>query len=172
MTFGDTRLPPRFWQRVTVLESGCWRWCGGGLGDGGYAMVRLGGPKQAVHRLFYTHLVGPIPDGLTLDHLCHDAHCDLGDRCPHRRCVNPDHLRPATMRDNVLRGNGLCAKKAVQTTCLRGHAFTAANTCILIRKRGGQMRRCKQCAQVRDRASYERRKLKSLAASTAKRSNR
>ena len=72
--------------------SGCWLWTAS-LGTYGYGSVRFGGQSRGAHRFVYEALVGPVPDGLDLDHLCRN-----------RACVNPDHLEPVTRRVNALRG--------------------------------------------------------------------
>lgn len=71
-----------------------------------------GGRRRAVlaHRLAYEILVGPVPAGLTLDHLCRN-----------RACMNPAHLEPVTMRANVLRGEAPAARQARRTHCRHGH---------------------------------------------------
>ena len=128
----------RFWTKVNFTgpvpehrpELGpCWLWTAsttkgyGGFGDSGL-MVRA-------HRWAYEFCVGPIPEGLTLDHLCRV-----------KACVNTDHLEPVTQRVNVLRSPvGLTAINARKTHCYRGHAFTEKNTYLM--KAGG--RRCKEC---------------------------
>jgi hypothetical protein len=71
----------------------CWEFTGS-LVTKGYGQIRGDdGPLVLVHRLVYEYLVGPIPPGMQLDHLCRN-----------RRCCNPDHLEPVTNRANVLRG--------------------------------------------------------------------
>ena len=91
---------------------GCWPWIGA-LTSGGYGSVGLGGSVVQAHRVVYRLLVGPIPDGLQLDHLCRV-----------RNCVNPDHLEPVTPQENMLR-----AKAATRRThCKRGHEYTPENT--------------------------------------------
>jgi hypothetical protein len=95
------------------------------------------GSVQA-HRLVYEDRVGPIPVGLELDHVCHslDRSCEGGVMCPHRRCVNPDHLEPVTRRENVRR-----SRIAGAESCKHGHAFTPENT---YRRRNGT-RDCRAC---------------------------
>jgi hypothetical protein len=97
----------RFWPQVDRRgDDECWPWTGrrqlNGYGNFGVTGTRL------VHRIAYQYLVGPIPAGLVLDHLCHtrDRTCRDNEQCPHRRCVNPAHLEPVTRRENIERGNG------------------------------------------------------------------
>jgi len=103
-------LPPRFWSKVNK-SAGCWLWTGGKSGHG-YGRFRLTGKLQSPHRLTYMEAKGPIPGGLTIDHLCRNT-----------LCVNPDHLEAVTMKENVLRGEGPTAKFARRTHCLDGHEF-------------------------------------------------
>lgn len=88
-----------------IQENGCWEWTGG-IDRGGYGKWQHG----KAHRVVYTKLRGPIPEGMQLDH-----------RCRNRACVNPDHLEPVTNRENILRGNGHTAINARKQTCKRGH---------------------------------------------------
>ena len=73
----------------------CWLWTGA-LDKYGYGYVswRQSGKKRhfIAHRLIYEELVGPIPDGLVIDHLCRVRHC-----------VNPNHLEPVTQDENLRR---------------------------------------------------------------------
>ncbi len=86
---GDTEA--RFWVRVQKA-AGCWLWTGD-LNDRGYPTFALLHDRTVyAHRYAYELLVGPIPEGLTLDHLC---------RVP--ACVNPDHLEPVTKAENIRR---------------------------------------------------------------------
>lgn len=95
----------RFWEKVDKagpvmpgMDTPCWVWTGAiGGGDYGYFMVvsPYEGHAQRAHRVAYELLVGPIPDGLVLDHLCFNT-----------RCVNPTHLEPVTQYENVMRGRG------------------------------------------------------------------
>ena len=90
----------------TVIEFGdpipCWpfpklRWDGYGHFQG---LTPRGDWATNAHRLAYEWWVGPIPPGLTLDHMCHTRDCPDPTPCRHRRCCNPWHLQPATSKDN------------------------------------------------------------------------
>ena len=84
----------------------------------------------------YELVVGPIPEGMTIDHRCHDrASCSGGPACLHRRCVNPAHLELATQRDNMLRGWAVPRSRRITINvggvdvqiCKNGHWITSAN---------------------------------------------
>lgn len=96
----------------------------------GYVYVMSSGVIHRAHRLIYETLVGPIPDGLQIDHLCRN-----------RPCINPLHLEPVTARQNSLRGQTFAARRAAQTHCLRGHAFDLLNTYIS----AVGTRKCREC---------------------------
>src|SRR5436189_4715793 len=76
----------------------CWRWQSGHI-PGGYGVITIGvGKIQLAHRVAYELFIGPIPAGLTLDHVAARG-------CTYRDCVNPLHLEPVSSRENTLRGN-------------------------------------------------------------------
>lgn len=102
--------------------------------SGGYAKIRVAGSSQGVHRAVYEKLIGPVPPGLDLDHLCRV-----------RNCVCPFHLEPVLPRTNKLRGVGIAAINAAKTHCLRGHAYAEDSTSG---RKAGAQRRCRACRQV------------------------
>lgn len=137
----------------------CWLWTGK-VGVHGYGRIRNrrttnGITDPLAHRFAYEQVVGPIPEGMTLDHLCHNADeaCNSGTDCPHRRCVNPDHLEPVTGQANVFRGRTPAAINKAKTHCLHGHEFTPDNTRII----AGGKRQCVQCGARRQREFRARR---------------
>ena len=142
-TFGDDRLPPHFWAKVRVLDNGCWEWtavCGGGYGHFSIKRKPIG-----AHRWAYEQLVGQVPKSLQIDHLCHNSETCLGGvTCPHRRCVNPNHLDIVTPRENTLRGNTLPALNAQKSHCPRNHLYDERNTRLYRGKR-----HCRACARMR-----------------------
>lgn len=90
-----------FWSRVDVGDPDtCWPWRLG-LFTAGYGSLRREGKPVSAHRVAYELARGSIPEGLEIDHVCHDpAECRGGNDCPHRRCCNPAHLVPKTHADN------------------------------------------------------------------------
>lgn len=118
-------LEERFWLRVNKNgpipanrpELGpCWLWKGT-ITFFGYSHFWINHKEVRAHRFSYKLLIGAIPDGLHLDHLCRV-----------RSCVNPYHLEPVTNRINILRGDAPAAINARKTHCIHGHPFDAVNT--------------------------------------------
>lgn len=124
----------RFWSKVEKTDT-CWNWTGASI-RGGYGMLLWRERRRLAHRISYEIAHGdPVPDGLTVDHLCRNP-----------RCVNPDHLEVVTNRENVLRGAGPTAINARKTHCVNGHALEGDN--LLQRSDGG--RRCRECQREVD----------------------
>ena len=126
----NTRDFKRFTKYVQIPDekTGCMIWTSARR-PAGYGQFYLNGRSQHAHRLAYEHFIGPIPNGLTIDHLCRNP-----------SCVNPTHLEAVTDRVNILRGEGLAAKNAIKTHCDHGHEFTVENTYW-----NGDMRQCRTC---------------------------
>ncbi len=116
-----------------VSDSGCWEWRGF-VALHGYGTASLLGRKCYVHRLSYMLHVGPIPDGLVIDHTCRN-----------KVCGNPAHLEAVTPAENNRRA------LADKTHCIHGHEYTLENTYLW----NGRNRRCRACARERGRRSRE-----------------
>lgn len=137
---GSQRRPAleRFLEKIAPGENGCIVWVGG-LNGAGYGQFYEGRTstdqtgKGYAHRWAYKHYVGPIPEGLHLDHLCRN-----------RACVNVNHLEPVTLRENLLRGVGPSARHAQKTHCPAGHAYSGDN--LRISPSTGA-RFCRACAR-------------------------
>ncbi len=147
------RTPPDelFWPRVdkdgpipdyAPHLGPCWIWTGW-IAANGYGRVnRRKGERWGsipAHRMAYELVVGPVPNGKNLDHLCRVT-----------ACVNPAHLEPVTERENILRGTGPSARNAAKTHCLHGHPLDGENMRLSTRS-GKTMRRCLECKRIRDR---------------------
>lgn len=140
--------------RLAVLQrerpDDCWLWDGTLLN--GYGITRAAVPRRGrivnmlVHRLAYELLVGPIPDGLEIDHLC---------RTP--RCFNPKHMEPVTRTENNRRSNSWSGANARKTHCANGHALSGENVRESFR-RGYRERVCRTCMREAQRACKQRKK--------------
>lgn len=126
----------RFWSYVDKAgPDGCWLWTGTRKATGyGRFYVSPDRRDEAAHRFAYELLVGQIPDGLHVDHLCRVT-----------RCVNPDHLEPVTQQENNRR------QAAARTHCPNGHPYDEANT--YVSKRTGRL--CRICSRQKQ-ARYKR----------------
>ena len=126
----------RFNRNHEVSENGCWEWTAA-LKDNGYAAFQVMRNAEIVcrygHRFAYEAFVGPIPEGLHLDHLCRN-----------RACVNPEHLEPVSPAENCRRG----MKGRMVTCCAKGHEYTPENTYI---RPGNGRRDCRICRRLRKR---------------------
>lgn len=132
---GDPRLSNVFWIKIDEQDDGCWTWTGR-CNKYGYGVHQVRRHTKTAHRLVFEALVGPIPLGLHLDHLC---------RVRHR--VNPAHLEPVTPGDNNRR-------KGLKESCPKGHPYSGDNLAIDPRGR----RRCRQCGKDASKAWHEKNK--------------
>lgn len=125
----------------------CMPWPGS-MSPYGYAgQIKIGGVRKYPHRLIYENVIGPIPDGLTLDHLCRN-----------RPCVNPYHMEPVTIAVNVLRGDGPTARNSRMTHCKNGHELSGDN--IYKWNLKNSLRICKVCRRKVNNRACERRRNK------------
>lgn len=156
INFGDSRLPDRFWDKVRPCPmSGCWLWTGAHVWNE-YGVVTVGGRQRYVHRVSYQALVGEVPAGLQLDHLCRQ-------RC----CVNPMHLEPVTQRENMRRGKQ-GEIWGTETHCRNGHEYTDENTAPRSGRRNGRM--CRACN--RDKTARHREMLEATGRGPLRRMTR
>ena len=140
--------------KVHVTETGCWEFTGCRLRGSGYGRVGWDGRLWLTHRVTYTFLVGPIPDGLEIDHLCKN-----------KPCCNPAHLEAVTRSENIRRGTQwvhMAERELAKTHCPERHPYNDENT-YFAPNGCRQCRICKREAQLRydiqhraERAAYQR----------------
>lgn len=136
-----------------VSTEDCWHWARE-IGASGYgrAVVYINGKKKyyRAHQVMYENMIGPIPDGLELDHLCRV-------RC----CVNPEHLEPVTHAENMARRIPF-----IKLICNNGHALTPDNVYIFRQKRNPlqTFKNCRMCQlQLHKKRYYEKKAKKGYA---------
>lgn len=121
-----------------VLNDPCWIWQGTKSSNGyGLMGVKIenGWQTRHAHRISYENLIGPVPTGLDLDHLCR-----------RRICINPNHLEPVTRSENLSR-SPLMGRQKKKTHCPRGHLYSGTNS------RGQRIcHKCLAMAQARHRS--------------------
>jgi len=125
----------RFWDKVKGYSDPdkCWLWigCATPSANGSlYGRFRLNGRLLMAHRIAYELMVGPIPKGLELDHLCRST-----------LCINPFHHEPVTHRVNIMRGRNLGSFNAHKTHCPKGHPYDDDNTYVY----SSGSRSCRAC---------------------------
>lgn len=124
-------LPERIRRKVALdSDTGCWLWTP--IRKDGYALGYWEGRRPLAHRLVWELLIGPIPEGLQLDHVKERG-------CLHKNCVNPSHLEPVTPLVNTRRSAGNNSR----THCPKGHEYTKENTLLSSRRLHRECKRCK-----------------------------
>jgi hypothetical protein len=146
----------RFVIKTTRADNGCLLWTAA-LNTKGYPLFTVSQPAKKMrlaHRYWYEIQVGPIPQGMDLDHECHTrSNCTAGDACQHRRCVEPTHLSPVTHRENLLRGRGTPGLNAAKTHCLNGHPLDGENVYVIPSSGSRQCRTCRAEYRISYRAA-------------------
>lgn len=128
---------PRHLRRRIVRDGDCWI-ASGAESHGRYQSVSIDNRSVLVHRFVYQALVGPIPDGFQIDHLCRV-----------RWCVNPAHLEAVPPHVNNSRSTSMSAVRARQTECVNGHQLSGDNLYIRPDGRGRQCRACQRQNELR-----------------------
>jgi len=135
--YNITELPAFIQERLTISDTDCWEWTGHKYRNGYGKINKKKFGQWRVHRITYTLLVGEIPAGLVLDHLCRVRHC-----------ANPAHLEPVTDRENLNRGF------ATITTCPQGHEYTPENTYLKPATGTRECRRCRAAQRLKYKAKH------------------
>lgn len=135
-TSAAEKAKKRFLKKAVLLKNGCWIWVGA-LSKNGYGSFWFKGKGGSAHNASYRLFVGGVPKDLTIDHLC---------RMP--ACVNPNHFELVSIKENIMRGDGVTAVNARKTHCLNGHPFDKENTYIQPSRKYG--RRCRKCQRIKD----------------------
>ncbi|NBW14538.1 MAG: HNH endonuclease [Caulobacteraceae bacterium] len=114
----------------------------------GYGVVQHNGKRTTAHRAAYENVMGPIPKGLVVDHICRN-----------RKCVNVSHLRLLTDKENVLIGDGPTAKNKRLSHCKNGHLLSGENIAVYV-KGSTTHRHCIACGHERDERKNAKRRAK------------
>lgn len=123
-----------------LVGDGCWEWTAVRNSFGYGVIHRLDAGSRLAHRVLFEAMVGPVPDGMDLDHLCRN-----------RGCVRPSHLEIVSRRVNIMRGEMpqiLKERGQAKTHCPAGHSYADQER---YRRKDGS-RRCMECERIAARA--------------------
>jgi hypothetical protein len=132
----DSNTIDRFNKKYSIDSNGCHIWIGSKTHDN-YGQFWYKKRLWLAHRAAYEIWVGKIPEGMTIDHICENT-----------LCVNPNHLQVMTLKENILKSNGISAIHARKTHCINGHLLSDDN----VRYRKDTFgRQCRECKRINDR---------------------
>ena len=135
-----------FWEHINVMPDDCWQW--EGARHEGYGMMTFDNGKRGYAHLWaHEHFIGPRPEGLVADHVCHQPPCAGGILCVHRRCCNPAHIEFVTNAENFARSARRWESSGL--TCKHNHLWSE-NTRILSDGR----KQCIACQNARSLRAY------------------
>lgn len=124
-----------FFSKIIAGHNNCWQWIGS-KSPKGYGFYQADKVMRS-HKYSYILFKGKIPKNKVIDHICRNT-----------SCVNPEHLRAVTWRENLLCGKTLAAENKNKTHCIKGHEFTTKNTKEYL-SRGNLARSCKKCQTLK-----------------------
>lgn len=154
--FYSIPLEERFWSKVEKTD-GCWNWMANKDRNGYGRFWPTGRQTAMAHRVSYELMVGPIPAGLQIDHLCRNT-----------SCVRPDHLEPVTRTENMRRGvTAFSAVNARKTHCPAGHPLSGENLREGRPSRSSKERTCRECHNEKSRQRRAAKKLSGVAMAAA-----
>lgn len=140
------RITEDVWERIKsrcVSIGSCLVWQG--AVSNSYGTIAVLGERCSTHRVVYEYFFGPIPEGLTIDHVATRG-------CRFKTCCNPEHLEAVTSRVNVLRGDTVVARNAAKSLCWRGHPLDGDNLYLTPDGR----RQCRICGARRNATLRQR----------------
>lgn len=142
----------RFWEKVDTSAGpdACWPWTAF-KNEHGYGQFHDGTRLVRAHRHSLEMAEGPLPEGMVVDHACHNEADCTDVPCQHRACCNPAHLEAVTQKVNSIRGRS-GAHQQEKTECPKGHPYSEENTLL---RNNGKHRICRACNRASQRRYNE-----------------